>query len=119
MKLKNVLNINYALKNIIDLNGGIESLAKFRLLGIMKSLEPVVANFETVRNEAIKKYGKEDEEGNYKIDKEDKESIKKFEDEIDRLLETDVEVKKIKADEIFNAGIPAEYLVSIYDIIEE
>lgn len=119
MKLENALNVNYILQRMIDLDMKIEPLAKFRLLGIMKNLEPLVINFERIRNEKIKEYGKKDENDNYKIDTDDEEAIKKFENDLSKVLESDVEVKKIKADEIFNAGIPAEYLVGIYDIIEE
>ena len=55
LELYKVINANEILKRLIenkDLN--INCILKFKLLGIMKELEPVVANFEYVKNEKIK-----------------------------------------------------------------
>ena len=60
IKLGNVLEINNVLKSIIDNTElKIDALFKFKLLGIMKSFEIPIANFEIIRNEKIKEYGKE------------------------------------------------------------
>lgn len=68
LKLEEVLKINNTLKTIIDdLQTKINVLLKFRLLGIMKSIEPFVSSFDVIRNEKIIEYGKENEDGNFQI----------------------------------------------------
>ena len=126
IKLGNVLEINNVLKQIIDNSElKIDALFKFRLLGIMKSFEIPVTNFEVIRNDKIREYGKEleDENGNsiFGIDEKDEESMNKFRDDINKIIDSDVEVsiKKLKSSEVFNKGLPADYLVGLYNIIEE
>lgn len=126
IKLRDVLDLNITLKRIIDNNDlNIDSLFKFKLLGIMKNIENEIINYETIRTENIYKYGKEitDENGNknFGIPNEDKESMEKFTKDMNELVNSDVEVniQKLKATDVFDKGLPAEYLVGLYSIIEE
>ncbi len=122
MKLNEVLNLNQTLKLIIDdTNAKTDTLFKFKLLGIMKSLETHVANFETIRNEKIVELGKETEDGNVQIPKEDTETIKKFNDALMEVINSEVTVNidKLKPSDVFNKGVNAEYLIGLYPIIEE
>lgn len=126
IKLGDVLDLNITLKRIIDNNDlNIDSLFKFKLLGIMKNIENEIINYETIRTENIYKYGKEitDENGNknFGIPNEDKESMEKFTKDMNELVNSDVEVniQKLKATDVFDKGLPAEYLVGLYSIIEE
>lgn len=122
MKLENILTINETMKSIIDNPDlKIDPLFKFKLLGIMKSIETHVANFEIIRNEKIREYGTENEDGNISISADDKETIQKFSDELNELLKTDIDVNfaKLKANDVFDKGLPAVYLVNLYSIIEE
>ena len=126
IKLGNVLEINNVLKSIIDNTElKIDALFKFKLLGIMKSFEIPIANFEVIRNEKIKEYGKEleDENGNKSIgiDANDKDAIAKFSKDINKVIVSEVEVniEKLKAIDVFDKGLPTEYLVKLYPIIEE
>ena len=126
IKLGNVLEINNVLKQIIDNNElKIDALFKFRLLGIMKNLEVPIANFNVIRDEKIKEYGKEleDENGNTSIgiDANDKDAIAKFSEDINKVIESEVEIniEKLKAIDVFDKGLPTEYLVKLYPIIEE
>ena len=126
IKLGNVLEINNVLKSIIDNTElKIDALFKFKLLGIMKSFETPIANFEVIRNEKIKEYGKEleDENGNKSIgiDANDKDAIAKFSKDINKVIdsEVDVNIEKLKAIDVFDKGLPTEYLVKLYYIIEE
>ena len=126
IKLGNVLEINNVLKSIIDdTELKIDALFKFKLLGIMKSFEIPIANFEVIRNEKIKEYGKEleDENGNKSIgiDANDKDTIVKFSEDINKVIESevDVNIEKLKAIDVFDKGLPTEYLVKLYPIIEE
>ena len=126
IKLGNVLEINNVLKSIIDNTElKIDALFKFKLLGIMKNFEIPMANFEVIRNEKIKEYGKEleDENGNKSIgiDANDKDAIAKFSEDINKVIdsEVDVNIEKLKATDIFDKGLPTEYLVKLYPIIEE
>ncbi len=122
LKLSDVLSLNQALKAIIDdSDTKVDALLKFKLLGIMKGLENHVANFDAIRNEKIKEYGKETEDGNISISKDDKEAIKKFNDDLIKLINSEVSVNitKLKASDVFDKGVKAEYLVGLYLIIEE
>ena len=126
IKLGNVLEINNVLKSIIDNTElKIDALFKFKLLGIMKNIEVPIANFEVIRNEKIKEYGKEleDENGNKSIgiDANDKDAITKFSKDINKVIdsEVDVNIEKLKAIDVFDKGLPTEYLVKLYPIIEE
>ncbi len=121
LKLNDVLNINQTLKAIIDdSNTKVDALLKFKLLGIMKGLENHVANFEVVRNEKINEYGKETENGNISISADDKEAIQKFNDDLMNVVNSEVEINisKLKASEVFDRGVKAEYLIGLYPIIE-
>ena len=126
IKLGNVLEINNVLKQIIDNSDlKIDALFKFRLLGIMKNLEVPIANFNVIRDEKIKEYGKEleDENGNKSIgiDANDKDAIAKFSEDINKVIdsEVDINIEKLKAIDVFDKGLPTEYLVKLYPIIEE
>ena len=126
IKLGNVLEINNVLKQIIDNSElKIDALFKFRLLGIMKNLEVPIANFNVIRDEKIKEYGKEleDENGNKSIgiDANDKDEIAKFSEDINKVIdsEVDINIEKLKAIDVFDKGLPTEYLVKLYPIIEE
>ena len=122
IKLRNVLELNNMLKAIIDNTElKIDSLLKFKLLGILKNIEIPVNNFEAVRNEKIREYGKENDEGNIGISADDTESMEKFTNDLNEVINSDVEVniQKLKAVDVFDKGLPAEYLVGLYSIIEE
>ena len=122
IKLSTVLELNNMLKAIIDNTElKIDSLFKFKLLGILKNIEIPVNNFETIRNEKIREYGKENDEGNIGISADDTESMEKFTKDMNDVINSDVEVniQKLKAVDVFDKGLPAEYLVGLYPIIEE
>ena len=122
IKLGTVLDLNAMLKSIIDNTElKIDSLFKFKLLGILKNIEIPVNNFETIRNEKIREYGKENDEGNIGISADDTESMEKFTKDMNEVINSDVEVniQKLKAVDVFDKGLPAEYLVGLYPIIEE
>ena len=122
IKLGTVLDLNAMLKAIIDNTElKIDSLLKFKLLGILKNIEIPVNNFEAVRNEKIREYGKENDEGNIGISADDTESMEKFTKDMNEIINSDVEVniQKLKATDVFDKGVPAEYLVGLYSIIEE
>ena len=126
IKLGNVLEINNVLKQIIDNSElKIDALFKFRLLGIMKNLEVPITNFTVIRDEKIKEYGKEleDENGNKSIgiDANDKDAIAKFSEDINKVIdsEVDVNINKLKSVDVFDKGLSVEYLVRLYPIIEE
>ena len=122
IKLSTVLELNNMLKAIIDNTElKIDSLLKFKLLGVLKNIEIPVNNFETVRNEKIREYGKENDEGNIGISADDTESMEKFTKDMNEVINSDVEVniQKLKSTDVFDKGLPADYLVGLYPIIEE
>ena len=122
LKLGEVINLNHTLKAIIDDNDStVDALFKFKLLGIMKSIEAHVTNFETIRNEKIMEYGTENEDGNIQIPKEDTEAIEKFNESLIQLVNSEVSVtmERLKACDVFDQGIKAAYLMGLYTIMEE
>ncbi|MDE6253338.1 MAG: hypothetical protein K2M78_12025 [Lachnospiraceae bacterium] len=123
IKLSNLLNINSVLKEIIENKDNVksDSLFKFKLLTIMKSLEGHISNFEAVKNDKIQEYGKPDEDGKIVVSPDDKEMFDKFVKDINELLNSEVTINihRLKAADVFDKGIDAEYLVKLYDIMEE
>lgn len=122
LKLSEVLNLNQILKNIIDdKNLKMDSLFKFQLLGIMKTFEPYVTNFDIIRNEKVVEYGKKTDDGKASIDQNDKEAMEKFMNDISKVVngEVTINMAKLKAKDVFDKGLTAEYLVGLYPIIEQ
>lgn len=122
MKVRDVIILNQRIKNLIDCDAGqkIQTVFKFKLLGILKNLEIPITNFEMIRNEKIKEYGTEDENGTFSIPEENDASMKQFTEDLNELLESEVHVpiEKLNIDEVFQAGIPADGLVALYEILE-
>lgn len=124
MKLSEVLSLNDVLQKIIDgneNNSTIDISLKFRLLTIAKSLEPHIDNFQVIMNQKINEYGKVNEEnGTVGISADDKEAIQKFNEDMEKLVDTEVSVniQKLKAGDVFNK-LSYDQLVSLYSIIEE
>ena len=122
LKLSEILNLNQILKNIIDdKNLKMDSLFKFQLLGIMKTFEPYVTNFDVIRNEKVVEYGKKTDDGKASIDQNDKEAMEKFMNDISKVVngEITINMAKLKAKDVFDKGLTAEYLVGLYPIIEQ
>lgn len=119
MKLQEIIYANQVLKTVID-NADIEITPKlkFKLLGIMKEFEPIISNFEVIRNELISQYGTKDDEGHISINREDTESMKDFNNAIQPLIEEEVNVnyKKLSQEEVFT--LPSDVLLALYSLIE-
>lgn len=121
MTLNEALNINHILGSIIDgSENDADALLKFRLLGIMKSLEPHISNFEAVRNETIARFGKKTEDGKIQISADDTEAVESFNRELSKVINSEISVciDKLKPEEIFGKGVSSEYLIGLYNIIE-
>lgn len=122
LKVNEVLDLNNVLKTIIDNDKvKINVLLKFRLLGIMRSIESHITNFEIVKNEKIIEYGEETENGIYQISKDKPEAIENFKIEIEQVLDSEVtiNINMLKPDEVFDQGLTSEYLMGLYPIIGE
>lgn len=138
MKVADILNYNRAIKMIIDNATDVNSLVKFKLLGMLKQFEPAVTNFEIIREDKIKEYGSINKNGQFGIfePKEDdfetvtdfeeahkkyEETIDNFNKDLDEILnsESDITIKKFKYTDIMDAGLSSDYLIIIYELIEE
>ena len=122
LKVNEVLGLNNVLKSIIDNDKiNINVLLKFRLLGIMRSMESHISNFEIIKNEKIVEYGKETENGIFQISKDNTEGMEKFERDIKQVLDSEVliNIDMLKPDEVFDKGLSSEYLMKLYPIIGE
>ncbi len=122
MKLKDILVINNAIRVLMDSNDiQLDASIKFKMLTILKQCSSHVENFESLRNEKIQEYGSKDDDGNYTIAKDDVVALRRFSSDINELAQTDVDInlQKIKANEIMKYSIPSAILVDLYDVIEE
>lgn len=138
MTVREILRYNNTIKAIIDNAKDVNSLVKFKLLGVMKQFENVVANTENMRIELLAKYGETDDNGMVSIKEPNRDDFDKEEDykkafddyeknynqfieEYTAILnsEADITIKKFKSSDIMNMGIPSDYLVALYDLIEE
>lgn len=136
--VKEILKYDDTLRNLIDNGTQMNSKIKFRFLNMRKQFEPIVENFQKMREEILQKYAETREDGTMGIFAPEKEkfdsdeafdkavaefqsTVDKFNDEVNKILddEADIEISKFKADEIMNAGIPSDALLILYDIIEE
>ena len=80
LKLSEVLRINTVLKAVIE-DGKVktDALLKFRLLGIMRSIESHISSFEIIKNEKIIAYGEETEDGVFQIKPDNVNALEQFE----------------------------------------
>lgn len=138
MTVREILKYNNTMKAIIDNAKDVNSLVKFKLLGVMKQFENTVANTENMRIELLGKYGETEDNGMIIIKEPNRDDFDKEEDykkafddyeknynqfmeEYNTILdsEADITIKKFKSSDIMNMGIPSDYLVALYDLIEE
>lgn len=122
LTLGEVLNLNQTLKLIIDdTETKTDSLFKFRLLGIMKAIECHVSGFETIRNEKINEYGEQTKDGQVQLSRDNKDAFEKFNKDLMAVINSEVTVNidKLKAQDVFDKGVRAEYLMGLYAVIEE
>ena len=121
LRLQEIININNILKSIIDdSNLKIDVCLKFELLSIMKEFQSFVLNYNTICNEKIIEYGEKTKNDKFQISIKNREAMERFSNDIKPLLDSivSVNINKIKANNIFDKGIKAEYLICLYPIIE-
>ena len=60
-------------------------------------------------------------DGDFSISKDDIESMKKFKNDIDNILASNVEVDihKLKPNDVFDKGLSTDFLMALYPIITE
>lgn len=122
LKFSEVLRINAVLKAIIeDSQIKIDALLKFRLLGIMRSIESHISDFEIIKNEKIVAYGEEAEDGVYQIKPDNVKALEQFEKDIRQIIDSEVliHVQMLKPDEVFDKGLSTECLMGLYSIISK
>lgn len=122
LKVNEVFGLNSILKSIIDNDKvKINVLLKFRLLGIMRSIESHITNFEIIKNEKIIEYGEETENGIYQISKDKPDAMENFKKDIEQVLDSEVtiNINMLKPAEVFDQGLTSEYLMGLYPIIGE
>lgn len=119
MKLKNnnIVKASEALSKLLNTNLPVKQAYK-----IKKTLASIKKQTEFIneqRNELIKKYGVEKEEG-YAISNDDKESMKKFMDDFNELLEMEeeIDVRTLTLDDLERIELTANELETIEFIIE-
>lgn len=128
MTVNEVLDYNKLIKTIIDEDKDITALAKFKLLGMCKQFEEVVKNYDDVRDACIRKYGTVGEDGVAKVvvpnensDQDVKDAYNNLVAELNAVLDSkaDIEITKFNYEDVINAGLSSDYLIALYDLIEE
>jgi len=97
--LKDILENAEALSNLLKQNMPVQ--LAYRLSKLSKAINDELKHFEEQRNKLIIKYGKEID-GNYQIDPEDKEAVKNYINDLNKLAEVEIEIayKPIKIDQL-------------------
>lgn len=147
MTVKTILQYDDIMSNLIN-DYNIDAKIRFRFLNMRKQFEPIVQNFQKVREEILKKHAETREDGTMgiftperpdrtKFDSDDdynkavadynvamekyNTSLEEFQKDLEPILNDDanIQLTKFKADEIMNAGLSSDALLVIYDLIEE
>lgn len=97
--LKDILENAEALSNLLKQNMPVQ--LAYKLSKLSKAINDELKHFEEQRNNLIIKYGKETD-GNYQIDPEDKEAVKNYINDLNKLAEVEIEIayKPIKIDQL-------------------
>lgn len=138
MTVRQVLDYDQIIKEIIDNMKEVDTIIRFRFLQMAHQFKPIVENFQTIRDEKIGQYGSAHENGQFGIIEPDKDSydnedeyksaykeyeatVEKFRNELDEILESDakIEIETFKPEEIINSGLPTNYMLMLYDLIEQ
>lgn len=120
-KLSEILVIDKIIKEIVEKNSDIDLKTKFNLLGVLKGIENYIVNFELIRAEKIKEYGKENSETGEIIVEKDTEEYKKFISEMEELIQAEIEISdsyKIPISDLEKLNLSATVLTSLYPIIK-
>ncbi len=122
LKLSDLLLINNALEKILNSHSssGMDALFQFKILGILKELERHVSNFNLIRNEKIKEYGKPGEDGEISIPPEDSQAVQKFHDDLIPILDSEISValEPLEPKDVFSKNLDAKILLALYPLME-
>lgn len=147
MTVKTILQYDDIMSNLIN-DYSIDAKIRFRFLNMRKQFEPIVQNFQKVREEILKKHAETREDGTMgifrpeipdrtKFDSDDAYNkaveeynaamtkydvtLAEFQKDLDPILndEANIQFTKFKVDEIMSAGLSSDALLVIIDLIEE
>jgi len=97
----------------------------FKLKGIVKTVEEKYAKNEEVRKDALVRFGKKDDKGEVILDDKgnvsfDQEGIQGFIREINELTSTEIEIPKIKVEELgAQVELTVQDLIVLDQVVEE
>lgn len=124
IKLAEALKANKIIREMLENTELQDTAFKFKLLLLANALQPMEQNFDMLRNQKIMELGTKtkDENGqeNSYIPAEDAEAIKNFNDSMEQLLSTEItiSVDKLKAQDVFDAKLPVDYMIGLCSVIE-
>lgn len=122
IKLKTIIIADNIFKNIIDNDkeNKINAIAKFKMLTYLKEFSNPISSYKVIENSKIEEYGELDDESKRYILRKDNKNLLKFETEINKLIEEEVNVniEKIKIDEALLWGLTSNEMILLYDMIE-
>ena len=119
VKLVQIVNSTEAMNKIAT--QPMKAAVSFKVAKNLKKLSEELAVFEQSRGDLIRKYGKEDEEGNVAIEPKTK-GMTEFQKELSELLNVDVDLngfKKIKLSQLSKCELTPQEMASLEFAIEE
>lgn len=124
MKLAVLVNENFRAALTKLTTQKIPLKAAFKLKGIVQTVNQEFAKYEEVRESALTRFGKKDENGVLILNASnavtfESEGLAQFQKEMSELISSDIEVTKIKIDELGNeVDLSVADLMSLDEIIE-
>lgn len=121
LEVKEVVSLYNGVSSLISSSDeqGVKASTGYKLSRWLKELEPIVKSYEEQRIKALEKYGKDQGDGQFSIEKE---NIKLLEDELKSIYEAKESVKvlesKIKFSEIEDLKVSPSYLALLDDYID-
>lgn len=119
VKLADIVNSSNGLSNILKKELPIK--AAYWLSRLMSKLDSEIKQFNLNRDNLIKKYGKETEHGEIRVDPDDKVNFEKFQKEFNDLvdIEIEVDINKIPLSLFGDVNVSAMELFFLDKFVEE
>ena len=96
-------------------------LVAYKLNKVIKALDEKLKFIKSQRDEIIKRYGKEEENGSYMIDGNDTENVNKYFDDYNLILEVEeeVEFEKLDMNDFVNVKLTSDEVGLVSFLFEE
>lgn len=111
--------IKVSLNEVVSNIGNIKDLQEvklpvkisYKIMRLVNKLDPILKSYNAKRDELIKEFGEENEDGNFQV--KDPKKLKLFAEKLSELLTTpdEIDFEPISIDDLGNIELPAKLLV--------